>query len=67
MRRLRRKAGEEGISVEEAHRRLLRRLLLEEPTGGLKTFKEYLMDLPDPGDGVVFERSTDLPRVVELD
>jgi len=64
-RKLRARAAAEGISVEEAHRRLLRHALLKgEPPAG-KNFIEYLKMMPAPGD-LDFERVRDLPRNVEL-
>ena len=64
-RKLRARAAAAGVSVEEAHRRLLRDALLK---GGLpsgKNFIEYLEMMPAP-DGVEFERSRDLPREIDL-
>ena len=59
---LRQKAAEEGTSVEEAHRRLLRSALLSKKN--TKTFKEALLEMPDDGDDSVFERVRRKPRKV---
>ncbi len=67
VRLLRARAGEEGISVEEAHRKLLRSALVERPTGKIPSFKDYLLEMPDIGDDSVFERPRALPREVDLD
>ncbi|MBV8173426.1 MAG: DNA-binding protein [Verrucomicrobia bacterium] len=61
---LRQKAAEEGTSVEEAHRRLLRSALLSKKK--TKTFKEALLEMPDDGDDSVFERVRKKPREVVL-
>jgi antitoxin FitA len=51
---LRQKATEEGTSVEEAHRRVLRAALLSPKPK--KTFKEFLLEMPRGGEDSVFER-----------
>lgn len=51
---LKRRAAEEGTSVEEAHRRLLRQALLR--TQPRLSFKETLLRMPDDGDDDVFAR-----------
>jgi antitoxin FitA len=61
---LRRKAAEEGTSVEEAHRRLLRNVLLSQKT--TKTFKEALLEMPDDRDDSIFQRVKRKPRKVVL-
>jgi plasmid stability protein len=59
---LRRQASAEGVSVEEAHRRLLRRALLgAQPSHG--NFIDYLRSMPA---GVEFPRLRDLPRKTDL-
>ncbi len=60
-RKLRARAASEGISVEEAHRRLLRHALLKVGPAAGKNFIEYLEAMPAP-DEVTFERARDLPR-----
>jgi plasmid stability protein len=61
---LRRKAAEEGTSVEEAHRRILRLALLSKKPE--KDFKEFLLEMPEGGDDHVFERGRSQPREVLL-
>jgi plasmid stability protein len=61
---LRQKAAEEGTSVEEAHRRLLRSVLLSKES--TKTFKEALLEMPDDGDDSIFERVRRAPRKIVL-
>jgi antitoxin FitA len=51
---LKRRAAEEGTSVEEAHRRLLREALLK--TRPRLSFKEALLRMPDDGDDGIFSR-----------
>ncbi len=61
---LKQKAAEEGTSVEEAHRRVLRvALLSRRPKKG---FKEFLLEMPEGGDDAIFERHRSLPREVSL-
>jgi hypothetical protein len=53
-----------AISVEEAHRRVLRAALLApEPK---KSFKEFLLEMPEGGEDSVFERHTTEHREVSL-
>ena len=64
---LREEAARYGISVEEAHRRVLRRALLGEAS--INGLKAHLMAIPEetkdePDD--LFERQQDGPREVEL-
>ena len=61
---LRQKAAEEGTSVEEAHRRILRLALLSKKPD--KDFKEFLLEMPEGGDDDVFERRRSQPREVLL-
>ncbi len=63
--KLRRSAAEQGVSVEEAHRRLLRTALLGDQPGPQEDFLAYLRDIPT-GKAIDFPRATDLPRSVEL-
>jgi plasmid stability protein len=65
--RLREEAAKYGISVEEAHRRVLREALLGKAAA--KGLKAHLLAIPDeegnePED--LFERQQDPPREVEL-
>ena len=61
---LRQKAAQEGTSVEEAHRRLLRSVLLSKKS--TKTFKEALLEMPDDGDDSIFDRIRREPRKIAL-
>lgn len=64
IRRLRRRAAAEGISVEEAHRRVLRQALLgtNQPPGG--DFISYLRSMPDVDLPLTRSRAT--PRTVRF-
>lgn len=64
VRRLRNRAAAEGVSVEEAHRRLLRQALLGEAAPVRKNFIEYLQSMPDVD--LPLTRARDLPRKVAL-
>jgi plasmid stability protein len=59
---LRERAAREGISVAEAHRRVLRLSLLPKKSG--KSFKKFLSEMP--GDASLFERRRNKPREVDL-
>jgi len=65
VKKLRNRAATEGISVEEAHRRLLRSVLLGDGPGAHRNVIEYLRSIP-PGEAGEFPRAKDLPREVEL-
>jgi antitoxin FitA len=56
VKKLRQKAASDGISMEEEHRRILRHSLLEKKTKPKMSFKEYLLTMPDVGDGSIFAR-----------
>jgi len=58
--RLKERAADHGISAEEEHRRILRRVLRSE---GLA---ERLLSMPDIGDDDDFSRQQTPPRDVEL-
>jgi antitoxin FitA len=64
VRALKQKAAKEGISVEEAHRRVLRAAL--RPEGPKKTFKEFLLEMPEGGEDSIFERQSNHPREISL-
>jgi plasmid stability protein len=64
VRRLRSRAAAEGVSVEEAHRRVLREALLGGPAPARKNFIEYLRSMPDVD--LPLSRARDLPRKLEL-
>ncbi|MCW5548665.1 MAG: hypothetical protein KIT44_06845 [Opitutaceae bacterium] len=63
--RLRRRAAAQGISMEEAHRRLLRTALTGNQPGPQEDFIAYLRSIP-PGAGPGFPRAKDRPRRVDL-
>ena len=65
VRKLRSRAAAQGVSVEEAHRRLLRSALVGDNPGPKRNFIEYLRSIPQ-GEEVEFPRTRDLPRRVEL-
>ena len=65
VKKLRSSAAAQGVSVEEAHRRLLRSALIGNRPGPKGDFIEYLRSIP-LGEDVDFPRSSDLPRAVAL-
>ena len=65
--RLREEAARYGVSMEEAHRRILREVLLGSPEAG--SLKDHLLAIPKAGEEEpedLFERQQDEPRAVEL-
>jgi len=65
VRKLRSQAAAMGISVEEAHRRLLRSALFGETPGPRDNFIDYLRSAPSEDD-IEYPRSRDLPRPADL-
>ena len=65
VKQLRRRAAAQGISVEEAHRRLLRRALVGNQAGPAEDFLAYLRGIP-AGGKIDFARSADRPRQNEF-
>ncbi len=65
VRKLRRSAAAQGVSVEEAHRRLLRSSLVGNRPGPQENFVDYLRSIP-PSEEIEFPRAADLPRSVAL-
>ncbi len=65
VRKLKQRAGEHGVSMEEEHRRILRESLLGKARKG-PSFKEYLRQMPNVGKDEDFERGPQLERVIEL-
>ncbi len=63
VKKLRSRAASQGVSVEEAHRRLLRSALVGDQPGPQSNFIEYLRSIP-PGAFIEFPRPGDLPRQV---
>lgn len=65
VKKLRSRAAAEGVSVEEAHRRLLRAALMGVRPGPEGNFLDYLRAIPRAG-AIDFPRIKDLPREVSL-
>jgi len=63
VKQLRSRAAAQGVSVEEAHRRLLRSALMGNHPAPQRNFIEYLRSIPR-GEAVEFPRAADLPRQV---
>lgn len=59
VRRLKRRAGEHGLSMEEEHRMILREALSPKDTA--PSFWEHLSQFPDVGDDSIFARDRALP------
>lgn len=65
VKKLKERAGQHGVSMEEEHRRILREALV----GSSKkkpSFKEYLLSMPNVGEDKDFERGPQIDRPVEL-
>jgi plasmid stability protein len=65
VKKLRASAAAQGISVEEAHRRLLRAALAGGHPGPENDFLDYLRSIPK-GDDIEFPRAVELPRSVSF-
>lgn len=61
--KLKARAREHALSMEEEHRRILRRALLE---GGDETLKDLLLLVPEVGEDADFERIPQPQRKVQL-
>ena len=61
VRRLKKRAGEQGVSMEEEHRRILREALSDHHGKDSKSFWEHLSEMPCVGDDRLFERDRSLP------
>ena len=61
VRKLRATAAELGVSVEEAHRRILRKSLLGHADAP-SSFKAHLRSMPDVGEDALFERARSKSR-----
>ncbi len=61
VKKLRGRAAAQGVSVEEAHRRLLRSALAGKAPDPGRNFVEYLRGIPQ-GEPVEFPRASDRPR-----
>jgi len=66
VRKLKQRAGEHGISMEEEHRRILRDSLLVPAKRKQPSFLEHLMSMPDVGLDEDFERQKDYGRDINL-
>jgi len=62
--KLRAQAAAEGVSAEEAARRILRQSLLGKTPR--KSLIDFLRTMPDVDDDALFERPKSRPRKVEL-
>ena len=65
VKKLKERAGQHGVSMEEEHRRILREALVG-PSKKKPSFKEYLRQMPDVGPDDLFERNRDFGREVDL-
>jgi plasmid stability protein len=65
VRKLKERAAEYGVSMEEAHRRILRETLLKKEKPKMN-FKEFLVTVPDFGEPWKL-RKKDKPRSTEFD
>ncbi len=65
VKKLRSRAAAQGVSVEEAHRRVLRAALMDARPDPQKNFLDYLRSIPTK-ETIKFPRSADLPRDVAL-
>jgi len=64
VRRLRAKAAADGVSAEEAARRILRRSLVGEVPA--MSLIDFIRTMPDVGDDRIFRRPKRKPRKVKL-
>ena len=58
------RAARHGRSAEAEHREILREALSPPPPK--KSFKEFLLEMPDVGEDADFERPLDYGRKIEL-
>jgi plasmid stability protein len=65
VKKLKERAGQHGVSMEEEHRRILREALVG-PSKKKPSFKEYLLSMPNVGEDKDFERGPQIDRPVEL-
>ncbi|MDP3070777.1 MAG: hypothetical protein Q8N18_10835 [Opitutaceae bacterium] len=65
VKKLRRRAAAQGISMEEAHRQLLRTALVGNQAGPQEDFLAYLRSIPKSG-AIPFPRAKDGPRPNEF-
>ena len=64
VRKLKLRAGENGVSVEEEHRQILREVLLDGNGSSTPSFIEHLLNIPsvDDGEDSLFERDREMPE-----
>jgi plasmid stability protein len=65
VKRLRSRAAAQGVSVEEAHRRLLRSALIGDKPGPQRNFIDYLRMIPH-GGAIGVSRAAGRPRDIEF-
>ena len=65
VRKLKERAGQHGVSMEEEHRRILREALFGK-AGKRPSFKEALLAMPNVGEDSDFERGPQITRLVAL-
>ncbi len=65
VRKLKQQAGAHGISMEEEHRRILRKALVG-PSNKKRSFKDFLLAMPNVGEDQDFEREPQIDRPVKL-
>jgi antitoxin FitA len=66
VRKLKQRAGEHGVSMEEEHRRILRDSLLSQGEKTRPSFMQHLLSMPNVGSDKVFRRKKDYGRDLEL-
>jgi plasmid stability protein len=64
VRKLKERAGQHGVSMEEEHRRILRLSLF--PLKSRQSFKDFLRSIPNAGPDSIFERRKDFGRDIQL-
>ena len=64
VRKLKERAGQHGVSMEEEHRRILRDALIE-TSKKKRSFKDCLLSMPNVGEDKDFERGPQIDRSVK--
>lgn len=65
VKKLKERAGQHGVSMEEEHRRILRGALVG-ASRKKRSFKEFLLAMPNVGEDRDFERGPQIERRVDL-
>ena len=65
VKKLKERAGQNGVSMEEEHRQILRQALLGSPRSR-PSFKAALLAMPNVGEDVDFKRGRSMPRNIQL-